>query len=157
VGVARPPLGPDDRTILLAAATRRLGVTRSTLHERVKATNPSIRGLAPGSDLNPGGRWLVSLDDVEAEERRKGLVDHPAPPPADLSVDAMRVEMLQGALTDAQQALVAQAETLVAELRARLADRDRALAEKDARIAQLERQLAAATRHTADLLAVAGA
>ena len=89
--------------------------------------------------------WVL---DFEAEERRKDLVDHPAPPPADLSVDAMRVEMLQGALTDAQQALVAEAETLVAVLRARLADRDGALPEKDARIAQLERQLAAAAPPT---------
>jgi len=153
--VARPPLAADDRTILLTAAARRLGLTRSTLHERVRAANPAIRGVPPRSELNPGHQWLVSLDDVEAEERRKGLVDSPAAPP-ELSVDAMRVEMLQAALNESQQARITQAEALIAELRARLAERDRADAEKDARIAQLERQLAVATRHTAELFAVPG-
>jgi hypothetical protein len=101
--VPRPPLGPGDRTIQLGEAARRLGVTRSTLQGRVKAKDPSIRGLAPASELNPGHRWLVSLDDVEAELRGKGLLDTPTPPVADVSVDAMRVEMLQGALSDSRR------------------------------------------------------
>jgi hypothetical protein len=58
----------------------------------------------------------------------------------------MRVEMLQGALSEAQQARVDQAEGLIGELRTRLA-------EKDARIAQLEAQLAGYARSVADLLA----
>jgi hypothetical protein len=154
--VAPRPLGPEDPTITLTTAARRLGVTRSSLHERVKAAHPTIRGIPPGTELNPGSRWLVSLDDVEAEERRRGLGAHPAAPPPELSVDAMRLEMLQGALNEAQEARVAQAEALVAELRARLAERDRTVAERDARIAQLERQLAAVTRHTAELFAMPG-
>jgi hypothetical protein len=55
--------------------------------------------------------------------------------------------MLQGALSEAQQARLAQAEAMIAELRNRLA-------EKDARIAQLEGQMAALARSVADVLAV---
>jgi hypothetical protein len=126
--VARLPLGPQDRTIQLGEAARRLGVTRSTLQGRVKAKDPSIRGLAPQSEFNPGNRWLVSLDDVDAELRAKGLLDRPL---LDPSVDAMRVEMLQGALTEEKDRRITQLETMLATLRA----------DKDARIAQLELQL----------------
>jgi hypothetical protein len=129
--VPRPPLGPGDRTIHLGEAARRLGVTRSTLQGRVKAKDPSIRGLAPLSEFNPGHRWLVSLDDVEAELRGKGLIDQQA---AEVSVDAMRVEMLQGALTEEKDRRIAQLEEMLAQVRA----------DKDARIAQLELQLEAA-------------
>jgi hypothetical protein len=146
--VPRPPLGAHDPVILLGEAARRLRVTRSSMHEKVKAKSPTIRGIEPRTELNPTGRWMVSLDDVEAEERRKGL--RTDPPGEELSVETMRVQMLQSALSDAQGAQVAQAETLVTELRARLADRDRQLAEKDARIAQLERQLAVMGRKYAE-------
>jgi hypothetical protein len=130
--VSRPALGPDDRTIELSDAVRRLGVSRATLHERVRAKDPVIRGLAPRSEHNPTARWLVSLDDVEAELRRKGRLDRPVQAPAaEPSLDAMRVQMLQGALTEEKDRRIAQLEELLGAVRA----------EKDARIAQLEAQL----------------
>jgi hypothetical protein len=140
--VPRPPLGPGDRTIQLGEAARRLGVTRSTLQGRVKAKDPSIRGLAPASELNPGHRWLVSLDDVEAELRGKGLLDTPTPPVADVSVDAMRVEMLQGALSEEKDRRITQLEALVAD--------------RDAEIARLRSQLAALGRAVEEQLLAAG-
>jgi hypothetical protein len=128
--VPRPALGPHDRTIQLGEAARRLGLTRSTLQARVKAKEPSIRGLAPMSDLNPSHRWLVSLDDVEADARAKGLADQPVPP-SEVSLDVMRVEMLQGALSEEKDRRIGQLEELLAQVRG----------EKDARIDQLELQL----------------
>ncbi len=126
----------------LGDAARLLGVTPAAVRKAVNAKRPSIRGLAPHSTLNPTGKWAVSVEDVEAELRRRGrTVREPETSLADL-----RVEMLQGALSDAQQARVDQAEALIGELRARLA-------EKDARIAQLEAQLAGYARSVADLLA----
>jgi hypothetical protein len=82
------------------------------------------------SDLNPSHRWLVSLDDVEAEARAKGLADQPAPA-SEVSLDVMRVEMLQGALSEEKDRRIGQLEELLAQVRG----------EKDARIAQLELQL----------------
>lgn len=137
----RPPLGPGDRTIHLGEAARRLGVTRSTLQGRVKAKDPSIRGLAPHSEHNPGHRWLVSLDDVEAELRGKGLLLD-APPQAEVSLDAMRVEMLQAALSDEKDRRIAHLEAMVAE--------------KDAEIARLRAQLAALGRAVEEQLVAAG-
>lgn len=141
LAVPRAPLGPGDRTIHLGEAARRLDITRSTLQGRVKAKEPSIRGLAPGSELNPGHRWLVSLDDVEAELRAKGLLDQPAPT-SDVSLDAMRVQMLQGALSDEK-------DRRIAALEAQVADRD-------AEIARLRTQLAALGRAVEEQLAAAG-
>lgn len=137
----RPPLGPADRTIQLGDAARRLGVTRTSLQGRVKAHDPVIRGLAPRSELNPTGRWLVSLDDVEGELRRRGLLDAP-PPPAEPSLDAMRVEMLQAALSDEKDRRIAQLEALVSD--------------KDAEIARLRAQLAALGRAVEEQLTSAG-
>ncbi len=138
--VPRPPLGPEDRTIELAEAVRRLGVSRATLHERVRAQDPVIRGLAPRTERNPTSRWLVSLDDVEAELRRKGLLAPAAP--AEPSVDAMRVQMLQGALNEEKDRRIAQLEAL--------------LAGKDAEISRLRAQLAALGRAVEEQLAAAG-
>jgi uncharacterized coiled-coil protein SlyX len=140
--VPRPPLGPEDRVIHLGQAARRLGVTRSTLQGRVKAKDPSIRGLPPQSEHNPGHRWLVSLDDVEAELRGKGLLRDPSPPVAEVSVDAMRVEMLQAALSDEKDRRIAHLEAMVAD--------------KDAEIARLRAQLAALGRAVEEQLAAAG-
>ena len=137
----RPPLGPADRTIQLGDAARSLGVTRTSLQGRVKAHDPVIRGLAPRSELNPTGRWLVSLDDIEGELRRRGLLD-PPPPPAEPSLDAMRVEMLQAALSDEKDRRITTLETLVAD--------------KDAEIVRLRTQLAALGRAVEEQLAAAG-
>jgi hypothetical protein len=89
---------------------------------------------------------MVSRTQIETEAQNRGRV---APPPAEAPGETLadlRVEMLQGALGEAQQARLDQAERLVDELRTRVA-------EKDARIAQLERQLAGYARSVADLLA----
>src|SRR5581483_11111414 len=113
--VTRPALGPTDATIELSDAVRRLGVSRATLHERVRAKDPVIRGLAPRTEQNPTARWLVSLDDVEAELRRKGrLLPGPPAPAAEPTVDAMRAQMLQAALNDEKDRRIAALETLVA-------------------------------------------
>lgn len=138
--VPRPPLGPGDRTIQLGDAARRLGVTRTTLQDRVKAQDPVIRGLAPRGEHNPTGRWLVSLDDVEAELRRKGLLDPPSP--AEPSLDAMRAEMLQAALSEEKDRRIAALEALVAD--------------KDAEITRLRAQLAALGRAVEEQLLAAG-
>lgn len=138
----RPPLGPEDRVIHLGEAARRLGVTRSTLQGRVKAKDPSIRGLAPQSDLNPGHRWLVSLDDLEAELRGKGLLVDTSPPAAEPSLDAMRVEMLQAALGEEKDRRIAHLEGMVAD--------------KDGEIARLRAQLAALGRAVEEQLVAAG-
>jgi hypothetical protein len=138
--VPRPSLGSDDRTIELAEAVRRLGVSRATLHERVRAQDPVIRGVAPRTELNPTSRWLVSLDDVEAELRRKGLLG-PAPP-SEPSVDAMRVQMLQGALNEEKDRRIAQLEATVAD--------------RDAENARLRAQLAALGRAVEEQLVAAG-
>lgn len=142
----RPALGADDPTMYLGDAARLLGVTPAAVRKAVNAKRPSIRGMAPHSALNPTGKWAVSVEDVEAELRRRGRTPRAE---AETSLADMRVEMLQGALSDAQQARVTQAEQLIGELRERLA-------EKDTRIAQLEAQLAALARSVADVLAPAG-
>lgn len=139
--VTRPALGPTDATIELSDAVRRLGVSRATLHERVRAKDPVIRGLAPRSELNPTSRWLVSLDDVEAELRRKGRLDSPAPA-AEPSVDAMRVEMLQAALGEENDRRIAQLEAL--------------LADRDGEVARLRSQLAALGQAVQEQLMAAG-
>ena len=146
----RPPIGPGDRTIPLVDAARRLGVTRSTMQARVHAQSPSIRGVAPHTDLNPGRGWLVSLDDVEAELRAKGLLA-PAPAPAEPSVDAMRAQMLQGALNDEKDRLIAHLETENARMRAEL---EGLRADRDAEIARLRSQVAALGRAMAEVTAV---
>jgi predicted transcriptional regulator len=126
----------------LGDAARLLGVTPAAVRKAVNAKRPSIRGLAPHSALNPTGKWAVSVEDVEAELRRRGRT----PREPETSLADMRVEMLQGALSDAQQARVDQAEALVGELRVRLA-------EKEARVAQLEAQLASLARSVAEVFA----
>jgi hypothetical protein len=100
-----------------------------------------IRGLAPRSELNPTSRWLVSLDDVEAELRRKGRLETP-PPPAEPSLDAMRAQMLQGALSEEKDRRIAQLEALAAD--------------KDAEIVRLRAQLAALGRAVEEQLVAAG-
>jgi hypothetical protein len=142
VAEERLPLGADDPTMYLGDAARLLGVTPAAVRKAVAAQRPSIRGFAPHSEHNPTGKWVVSVLDVEAEMRRRGR----GPSPEEPSLADMRVEMLQGALSDAQQAQLAQAEQLIAELRGRIA-------EKDTRIAQLERQLTAYARSVAEVLA----
>ena len=143
--MARPPLGPHDRLIPLAGAARRLGVNRSTLHEKVRAKDPTVRGLPPRSDHNASGAWLVSLDDVEAEERRKGLAS-PAPVPSagagpgaapmTLGDPEVQIEFLRQDVKEERDLRLEQLER----------EMQRLVAEKDARIAELERQLIATTQ-----------
>jgi hypothetical protein len=125
----RLPLGPDDPCMYLGDAARLLGVTPAAVRKAVAAQRPSIRGLAPHSEHNPTGKWAVSVLDVEAELRRRGRGrEEPT-----ATVDAMRVEMLQGALSEEKDRRIAELQEMLATLRA----------DKDARIAQLEAQLEA--------------
>jgi hypothetical protein len=87
-------------------------------------------------------RWLVSLDDVEAELRRKGLLDPPRPSPSEPSLDAMRVQMIQAALSDEKDRPIAQLEAMVAD--------------KDGEIARLRAQLAALGQAVEEQLVAAG-
>jgi hypothetical protein len=152
--VPRPPLGPGDRTIHLVDAAQRLGLTRSTLQSRVRAKDPSIRGLAPPTGLNPGRNWLVSLDDVEAELRGKGLLD-PIPTDPGPSLDAMRAQMLQGALNDEKDRRIAQLEAEKEEIRALLEAENERLRAQLAALGQMaQEQLAVSSRWVA---AVSGA
>ncbi|MCA1847266.1 MAG: hypothetical protein LC792_29575, partial [Actinobacteria bacterium] len=64
------------------------------------------------------------------------------PPASEPSLDAMRVEMLQAALSDEKDRRIAQLETLVAD--------------KDAEIARLRAQLAALGRAVEEQLQAAG-
>jgi len=147
--VPRPPLGPGDRTIHLVDAARRLGLTRSTLQSRVRAKDPSIRGLPPHTDLNHGRNWLVSLDDVEAELRGKGLLDPISTDPGP-SLDAMRAQMLQGALNDEKDRRIAQLEAEKNEIRALLEAENERLRAQLAALGQMaQEQLAVSSRWVA--------
>jgi uncharacterized coiled-coil protein SlyX len=113
---------------------------------RKRLRTGTLRGVAPYGDGNPTREWMASRTQVEAEAVNRGRIT-PLPAVQDETLADLRIEMLQGALSDAQQARLAQAEEMIGELRSRLA-------EKDARIAQLEGQLAALARSVADVLAV---
>jgi hypothetical protein len=111
---------------------------------RKRLRTGTLRGLAPHGEGNPTREWMASRPQVEAEAVNRGRI---TPPAQGETLADLRIQMLQGALSDAQQARLAQAEELITELRSRLA-------EKDARIAQLEGQAAALARSVADVLAV---
>lgn len=145
----RPGLTASDPTMYLGDAARRLGITAAAVRKAVGAQRPAIRGLAPHSALNPTGKWLVSVADVEAELRRRGRppIGEVEPPlPQGETLADLRIEMLQGALSESQDARIGQAEQVIADLRTQVAERD-------ARIARLERQLAGYARSVAELLA----
>jgi hypothetical protein len=112
---------------------------------RKRLRSGTLRGVAPYGDGNPSREWMASRTQIEAEAANRGRITRPPPAEPETLAD-LRLEMLQGALGEAQQARLAQAEELIGELRNRLA-------EKDARIAQLERQLAGYARSVADVLA----
>jgi septal ring factor EnvC (AmiA/AmiB activator) len=114
------------------------------LRKRLRAG--TLRGVAPYGEGNATREWMASRTQVEAEALNRGRLTAP-PAEAATTLGDLRLEMLQGALSEAQRAQLTQAEDLIDELRSRLA-------EKDARIAQLERQLAAYARSVADVLAV---
>ena len=112
---------------------------------RKRLRTGTLRGVAPYGDGNPTREWMASRTQVEAEAVNRGRITPPTQADGETLAD-LRIEMLQGALSDAQAARLAQAEEMIAELRSRLA-------EKDARIAQLEGQLAGYARSVAELLA----
>jgi hypothetical protein len=131
----------------VTAAGRLLGHD-GTAALRKRLRTGTLRGVAPYGDDNPTREWMVSRPQIEAEARHRGRTTPPPAVAVGETLDDLRVEMLQGALGDAQQGRLDQAEQLIAELRARLV-------EKDARITQLERQLAGYARSVADLFAAA--
>ena len=139
---------PGEPLIPVTDAARILGHDGTgALRKRLRTG--TLRGVAPYGDGNPTREWMASRAQVEAEAVNRGrLTPPPASPDGDgLSTADIRLQMLQGALSDAQQSRLVQAEEMISELRSRLA-------EKDARIAQLEGQLAALARSMADVLAV---
>jgi hypothetical protein len=134
---------PGEPLMPVTEASRVLGHDGTgALRKRLRTG--TLRGVAPYGDGNPTREWMASRTQVEAEAVNRGRI---TPPAQGETLADLRIEMLQGALGDAQQARLAQAEELIAELRSRLA-------EKDARIAQLEGQLAALARSVAAVLAV---
>lgn len=113
------------------------------MHEKVRAKDPTVRGLPPRSDHNASAAWVVSLDDVEAEERRKGLAPQspapsagPAVAPMTLGDPEVQIEFLRQDVKEERDLRLEQLER----------EMQRLVAEKDARIAELERQLIATTQ-----------
>jgi hypothetical protein len=145
--VVAPPL-PGEPLMPVTGAARLLG-HEGTAALRKRLRSGTLRGVAPYGEGNPTREWMVSRTQIETEAQNRGRFTPPPAAPAEAAgetLEDMRVGMLQGALTAAQEARLAQAEQLVDELRARLA-------EKDSRIAQLERQLAGYARSVAEMLA----
>jgi uncharacterized coiled-coil protein SlyX len=138
----------------LADAARLLDVTPAAVRKRVMAQQPTIRGLAPKTPANPGGKWMVSTVDVEAEARRRGRAlpgSSPTPgggaPPltagAGLSTDEVRVQLLQGDYVDALKAQLAEKESRIELLERLVAEKETRLAERDEQIAALRRRVRA--------------
>lgn len=138
----------------LADAARLLDITPAAVRKRVAMQQPTIRGLAPHSALNPTGKWMVSVADVETEARRRGRVlpgsssaSAGAPPPltagAGLSTDEVRVQLLQGDYVDALKAQLAEKESRIELLERLVAEKDSRLAERDDQLARVRRQLRA--------------
>jgi hypothetical protein len=113
---------------------------------RKRLISGTLRGLAPYSDGNPSREWIVSRSQIETEaaNRGRGPVGEP-------TLGDLRVEMLQGALSEEKDRRIGDLERRVAEV---VADRDARLADRDARIARLELQVAALGRSLADVTAV---
>lgn len=138
----------------LADAARLLDITPAAVRKRVTMQQPTIRGLAPKTRLNPTGRWMVSTADVEAEARRRGrrlpgsspaaAADGPLPPiESGLTTDEVRVRLLQGDYVDSLRAQLAEKESRIELLERLVAEKDRRLAERDDQIAALRRRVRA--------------
>lgn len=136
----------------LADAARLLDVTPAAIRKRVGMRQPTIRGLAPHTDLNPTGKWVVSVADVEAEARRRGRPLPGASPagagaavPVDsgLSTDEVRVQLLQGDYVDALRAQLAEKESRIELLERLVTEKDTRLAERDEQVAALRRRVRA--------------
>jgi hypothetical protein len=145
-------MGPDDPTMYLPDAARLLGITPSAIRKMVAAQRPSIRGLAPNTDANPTGKWVVSLVDVEEEARRRGrpLQSAATPAPTErgpvesgMSTDEVRVQLMQADLVDALKAQLAEKDSRIELLERLVAEKDTRLAERDDQIAALRRRVRA--------------
>ena len=103
--------------------------------------------MASTEECTPSPRtareWLVSRAQIEGEAVRKGVLPLPgAPPEGEPTLADLRVELLQGALSDEKDRRIAQLEML--------------LADKDAEIARVRAQLAAIGRAVEEQLTAAG-
>jgi hypothetical protein len=136
----------------LSDAARLLGITPSAIRKMVGAQRPSIRGVAPNTEANPTGKWVVSLADVEEEARRRGrpLQPVPAPPPVErvpaesgMSTDEVRVQLMQADLVDALKAQLAEKDSRIEVLERLLGEKDTRLAERDEQIGALRRRVRA--------------
>jgi hypothetical protein len=138
----RAELGPDDRLMRITDAAAALGVSVAAVRARCERRDPTIRGLRPRSEHNPGPHWLVCADDVDAV--RRGNAPPPAAPtPETGTLEDLRVEMLAGALSEEKDRRIAHLEDERARTQSLY---ERQLADRDARVAQLERQLAVQAR-----------
>ena len=137
----------------LVDAARLLDITAAAVRKRVTMQQPTIRGLAPKTPLNPTGKWVVSTADVEAEARRLGRSLPGATPPAGepppltagagLTTDEVRVQLLQGDYVDALRAQLAEKESRIELLERLVAEKDTRLAERDEQLDRARRQLRA--------------
>ena len=126
----------------LPDAARLLGVTPAAVRKAVSAQRPSIRGLAPHSELNPTGKWAVSVLDVEAELRRRGRVSS-VEPAESLGTTDIRLQMLQAEFVESLRAQLAEKDSRIEVLERLLAERDARVGERDDEIASLRRRLRA--------------
>jgi len=145
-------MGPEEPTMYLSDAARLLGITPSAIRKMVGTDRPSIRGIAPNTTLNPSGKWVVSLSDVEEEARRRG---RPLPqagqlPPVErvtvdsgMSTDEVRLQLMQADLVDALKAQMAEKDARIELLERLLAEKETRLAERDEQIAALRRRVRA--------------
>ena len=145
-------MGPDEPTMYLSDAARLLGVTPSAIRKMVGAQRPSIRGIAPNTEANPSGKWMVALADVEEEARRRGRpLRQAAPPPpvepapvdSGLSTDELRVQLMQADLVDALKAQLAEKDSRIELLERLVSEKEARLTERDEQLSRARRQLRA--------------
>lgn len=114
MGMDRRDLPPDAEVGPLPWAASAVGISENAMRKRLVESG-SVRGLPPRSPRNPSGRWLVSVEDVQALCEEKGRPLPPAPPAWERTVAAIDEDLRTG------YELAREAEKVAKE------DRDRAI------------------------------